>query len=55
MTSDEDGCALDFTGDAVEVADAALATVVLFADIDPADVSAVARRRREWETLFGCG
>ncbi len=50
MTSDEDGCALDFTADPTDDAD--LSGLVLFADIDPADVSAVARRRAEWETLF---
>lgn len=47
-----DGCDLDFTGDGVEVTDDHVDAVVLFADLDPADGTAVERRRREWETLF---
>lgn len=48
-----DGCDLDFTIDPTDDTD--VDAVVLFADIDPADVSAVARRRGEWEELFRCG
>lgn len=28
-------------------------TFVLYADIDPADTAAIARRTEEWEKLFG--
>lgn len=57
MTDDDltlaDGCELDFTTDPTNDTD--LDAVVLFADLDPSDASAVARRRAEWETLFRCG
>lgn len=46
-----DGCDLDFTGD-VEIVDDDLDALVLFADLDPSDHTAVDRRRREWDMLL---
>jgi hypothetical protein len=46
-----DGCDLDFTGD-VEVGDDDLDGLVLFADVDPTDRTAVERRRHEWDVLL---